>query len=76
LEAVSHLLRLEMAELMGTEEYANELREEWRQDQAAQKKEERRVWTTWGVVGAAELAWWWFHREPLGSTRSSMTATA
>jgi hypothetical protein len=60
LEAVSHLLQMEMAELIGNEERANELREEWRQDRAERKKENRQMWITWGVIGAAALAWWWF----------------
>jgi hypothetical protein len=55
LEAVSHLLQLEMAELTGNEERANELREEWREDRAEAKKENRKLWITWGVIGAAAL---------------------
>ena len=60
LEAVSALVRQEMAELVGNEERANELLEEWRQDRDAGKKATRQVWITWGVIGAGALAWWWF----------------
>jgi hypothetical protein len=60
LEAVSHLVREEMAELVGNKDRAKELLEEWTQDQAEEKKDKRRFWITWGVIGAAALAWWWF----------------
>jgi hypothetical protein len=52
-----------MAELMGNEERRAELHEEWRLERAERKKENRQMWITWGVIGAAALAWW--HREPL-----------
>jgi hypothetical protein len=42
LEAVSHLVRQEMAELVGNEDRAKELLEEWTQDQAEEKKDKRR----------------------------------
>ena len=61
LEAVSHLVRQEMAELVGNEERARELRDEWKQDQDEQKKAIRRMWIFMaGVIGASALAWWWF----------------
>jgi hypothetical protein len=56
--AASHLIQIEMAELMGNEERRAELHEEWRLEQAERMKENRRMWITWGV--AALLAWWWF----------------
>ena len=61
LEAVSHLVRQEMAELVGNEERARELRDEWKQDQDEQKKAIRRMWIFMAVViGASAFAWWWF----------------
>jgi type VI protein secretion system component VasF len=61
LEAVSYLVRQEMAELVGNEERARELRDEWKQDQDEQKKAIRRMWIFMaGVIGASALAWWWF----------------
>jgi hypothetical protein len=59
LEAVSMLVRIEMAEVVGNEERANELYEERRQDLAEQKKARLQFWITWGVIAAAALAWWW-----------------
>ena len=50
-----------MAELVGNEERARELRDEWKQDQDEQKKAIRRMWIFMaGVIGASALAWWWF----------------
>jgi hypothetical protein len=61
LEAVSHLVRQEMAELVSNEERARELRDEWKQDQDEQKKAIRRMWIFMAVViGASAFAWWWF----------------
>jgi hypothetical protein len=60
LEAVSYLVRVEMAELIGNEDRANELLEERRQDREEEKKANRQMWITWAVIGAAALAWWWF----------------
>jgi hypothetical protein len=60
LEAVSTLVREEMAELLGNEERAEELRREWKQDRDEEKKANRQMWITWGVIGAVALAWWWF----------------
>ena len=60
LEAVSHLVRQEMAELLGNEDRVEELLEEWRQDRVEQKKANRQFLITWGVVGAGALAWWWY----------------
>jgi hypothetical protein len=60
LEAVSYLVRVEMAELVGNEDHARELLEERRQDQAEEKKANRQFWITWGVIGAGAFAWWWF----------------
>jgi hypothetical protein len=54
------ILQLEMAELLGNQHRANELREERRQDQA--HKTRRQFWIGLGVMGAAAivLVWWWF----------------
>ena len=60
LEAVSHLVRQEMAELVGNEDRVQEMLEEWRQDEAEQKKANRQTLIAYGVVGAGALAWWWF----------------
>ena len=54
------LVRQEMAELVGNEERANELLEEWKEDRDAAKKANRQFWITWGVIGAGALAWGWF----------------
>jgi hypothetical protein len=60
LEAVSHLVRQEMAELLGNEDRVQEMLEEWRQDEAEQKKANRQTLIAYGVVGAVALAWWWY----------------
>jgi hypothetical protein len=64
LEAVSILLQIEMAEVVGNEARANELYEERRQDLAEQKRAKRQFWITWGVIGAGVLAWWWYSTSP------------
>ena len=53
------LLRIEMAEVVGNEERANELYEEQRQDRAEEKEAKRQFWITWGVIAAGVAAWWW-----------------
>jgi hypothetical protein len=60
LEAVSHLVRREMAQLMGKQARVKELLEEREQDRAAEKMEKRQTWLGLALFGAAALAWWWF----------------
>jgi len=54
--------------LAGNDERAAELRDEWREDRAKEKRALLLfLMITLGVFGAAAgLAWWWFtNREPL-----------
>jgi hypothetical protein len=60
LEAVSFVRQIEMADVVGNEERVKELLEERTQDQAEKKRAIRQFLITWGVIGAAALAWWWF----------------
>jgi hypothetical protein len=61
LAAASHLVRQEIAELVGNEERARVLRDEWEQDQDEQKKATRRMWIFMAfVIGTSAFAWWWF----------------
>ena len=61
LEAVCAELQIEMAELIGNEERARELRDEWKQNQDEQKKATRRMWIFMaGVIGVSAFAWWLF----------------
>jgi hypothetical protein len=60
LEAVCGVLQVEMAELVGNEDRANEILRERREDRDEAKKATRQFCVTWAVIGAAALAWWWF----------------
>jgi type VI protein secretion system component VasF len=59
LEAVSSLIRQEMAELLGNEDRAREILNEWKENRAEQKKLAPH-WIVWAVIGAVALAYWWF----------------
>ena len=68
LEAGFSIVREELALLAGNDERAAELRDEWREDRAKEKRALLLfLMITLGVFGAAAgLAWWWFtNREPL-----------
>jgi streptomycin 6-kinase len=60
LEAVSHLVRQEMAELVGNEDRVQEMLKVWRQEEAEQKKANWQSLIAYSVLGAGALAWWWF----------------
>ena len=58
LEAVCAVLQVEMAELVGNEDRANEILRERREDRAEAKKANKQFWVFWGLIGAGTLAWW------------------
>ena len=60
LKAVCDVLKIEIAQSAGNEERANELLQEWRENRAEQKKEDRRSWIVLGFWAAAGFAYWWF----------------
>jgi hypothetical protein len=60
LEAVSYLVRQEMAELVGNKERTRELLDESKHDRDEQEKATRPAWMVTALFCAAMLAWWWF----------------
>jgi hypothetical protein len=62
LEAGFSIVREELALLAGNDERAAELRDEWREDRAKEKRALLLfLMITLGVFGAAAgFAWWWF----------------
>jgi hypothetical protein len=59
MEAGFGLVREELALLAGNKERARELREEWRQGRANEKRALRLLLIILGTVGALALASWW-----------------
>ncbi len=59
LEQVAGFVCQEMAGLVGNQERAKMLREEYRERRERDRKANRQMLITWGVIFAAVLALWW-----------------
>jgi hypothetical protein len=51
---------MEIAQSAGNMERYNELRQEWRENRAEEKKLNRQSLILWGVIGAGMFAYWWY----------------
>src|SRR5262245_12277256 len=60
MEYETYLIRQEMAQLLGKEKRADELREEDDRDGAERAKARRLEPIGFLITGAAMLAWWWY----------------
>jgi hypothetical protein len=60
LEYETFLIRREMAELLGKERRAKELREEDDRDAQERKKARRQETIGFFVISAGTFAWWWY----------------
>ena len=60
IEAACSELQIEMAELVGNQDRADEILRQWN-DQAEKKKANRTFWIVGGIMGAgAVIAWLWY----------------
>jgi hypothetical protein len=60
LKAVCDVLQMEIAQSAGNMERYNELRQEWRENRAEEKMQERRSWIVLGFWVAVGFAYWWY----------------
>jgi hypothetical protein len=57
IEAVSADIRMEVAELLGNEERANETIREWKENKQQAAKDTRQMLIFWGIIVAVYVSW-------------------
>jgi uncharacterized protein HemX len=57
IEAINADIRMEVAELLGNEERANETLREWKENKQQAAKDTRQMLIFWGVIVAVYVGW-------------------